>query len=259
MIHHYVSVISASRRRASVDADFAAYLALGISNGSSMSSANQTAVNAFFIAAKANGYYSAIKASCLLCAWDNLAGALTPIVGTAPTNNNFVSGDYSRTTGLLGDGSTKWLNSNRNNNAEPQNSRHMYFYMSAADTTTAVTTQYIGTNINAAGSMIQKLVASGTLHGYRSASAQSSRTVSRAIGGWGVSRSVSTGINRMAAGSLDTATIASASPTSIPIGVFANGTGALTTNARLSFYSIGEFLSLTAINADIATLMSSIT
>jgi hypothetical protein len=254
-----LNIIAASRRRVSFDADFSAYLALGISNGSSMSAANQIAVNAFFVGAKADGFFSAIKASCLLCAWDSLAGALTPIVGTAPTNNNFVSGDYSRTTGLLGDGSTKYLNANRNNNADPQNSRHLYFYMSAPDTTTASSTTYIGTANNAAGSLVGKIIAGGTSHGYRSASGQSARTVSRAVGGWGVSRSVSTDINRLAAGSLDSASITSASPANAANGVFATGGGLLHSNARISFYSIGEFLDLSLIDARIATLMSSLT
>jgi len=62
-----------------------------------------------------------------------LTGALVPLVGTAPTNFNFVSGDYNRETGL-GDASnaTKYLNSNRAGNADPQNSRHVAAYASSA-------------------------------------------------------------------------------------------------------------------------------
>jgi hypothetical protein len=224
-----------------------------------MTSANQSVVNAFFVGAKADGFFGAIKASCLLCAWDSLAGALTPIVGTAPTNNNFVSGDYSRTLGLIGDGSTKWLNANRNNNADPQNSRHLYCYISAADTTTEASATYIGTANNNAGSLVGKINAGGTLHGYRSASAQSALTVSRAIGGWGVSRSVSTNINRLAAGSLGSATSTSATPVNAANGVFAAGNGVLFSNPRISFYSIGEFLALADLDAEIATLMASLT
>jgi hypothetical protein len=32
-------------------------------------------------------------------------------LGTAPTNNNFVDADYNRETGLVGNGSTKYLDS----------------------------------------------------------------------------------------------------------------------------------------------------
>jgi hypothetical protein len=57
---------------------------------------------------------TAIKASCILAGARTLAGALVPLAGAAPTNvGPFVSGDYNRKTGLVGDGSTKYLNSNR--------------------------------------------------------------------------------------------------------------------------------------------------
>jgi hypothetical protein len=54
--------------------------------------------------------------------------------GTAPTNFNFVSGDYNRKTGLVGDGSTKYLDSNRAGNADPQNSFHLSTYSTTATT-----------------------------------------------------------------------------------------------------------------------------
>ena len=52
----------------------------------------------------------------------------------APTNvnNNFVEADYNRGTGLKGNGSTKYLDSGRANNADPQNDKHMACYHSAA-------------------------------------------------------------------------------------------------------------------------------
>jgi hypothetical protein len=79
---------------------------------------------------KNDGIWTAIKASCILAGARTLAGALVPLVGTAPTNFDglFDSGDYNRKTGLIGDGSTKSLDSNRNNNADPQNSKHVSAY-----------------------------------------------------------------------------------------------------------------------------------
>ena len=48
-----------------------------------------------------------------------------PLVGPAPSNvGPFVSGDYNRKTGLQGDGTTNYLNSNRANDADPQNDAH---------------------------------------------------------------------------------------------------------------------------------------
>lgn len=241
------------------DPDFAAYLAAGIVNGSTMGAANQTAVNAFIVGCKADGIWSAIKASCLLCAWDSLAGALTPLVGAAPTNFNFDANDYSRTTGLKGDGSTKYLNSNRNNNADPQDSRHLYTSMTVADTTTASLSWYIGGVFINGGSYVAKANAAGTSHSFRSAGSNLNRTVSRATGGWGVGRQNSSEVERLAAGSIDTFANASAIPASHQIGVFATGLGATPTDSRLSFYSIGEGLDLTLLDARLTTLMAALT
>lgn len=47
----------------------------------------------------------------LVYAGDSLASALVPLKGAAPINYNFVEGDYTETGGLVGDGSTKYLDS----------------------------------------------------------------------------------------------------------------------------------------------------
>jgi len=82
------------------------------------------AVNDFVRGCKNDGNWEAIKASCILAGARTLEGALVPLVGVAPTNNNFVSPDYNRKTGLKGNGGTKYLNSNRANNADPRLSAH---------------------------------------------------------------------------------------------------------------------------------------
>ena len=82
------------------------------------------AIDAFIKGCKADGNWNQIKACCIMAAWDGLNGALVPIKGPAPTNVNFVSADYNRITGLKGDGSTKYIDSNRSAAADPQNSYH---------------------------------------------------------------------------------------------------------------------------------------
>ena len=107
------------------DADATAYLtAVQAADGQVLEPAVRLAVNSFIKGCKADGIWTAIKASCILAGARTLTGALIPLVGTVPTNFNFVSGDYNRETGLVGDGSTKYLDSNRANNADPQNSNH---------------------------------------------------------------------------------------------------------------------------------------
>ena len=104
------------------DPDAMAYLrAVEDADNQALEQGVQQAVNQFVIGCKSDGIWSAIKASCILAGARTLNGALVPLVGIAPTNFNFVAGDYNRKTGLVGDGSTKYLDSNRNNNADPQN------------------------------------------------------------------------------------------------------------------------------------------
>jgi hypothetical protein len=118
-----------------VDPDAADYFARIVSAGSSISVDNRAAVDAFVRGCKADGIWSAIKASCLLAGPDDLTGALVPLVGAAPTNNGpFVSGDYDRTTGLIGDASTKYLDANRAGNADPQSNQHAAVYITSAQT-----------------------------------------------------------------------------------------------------------------------------
>ena len=108
--------------------------AVETADGASLETATRDAINAFVVGCKADGIWSAIKASCILAGARTLAGALVPLVGTTgPTNFNFVSGDYNRKAGLVGDGTTTRLNSNRNNNADPQNNRHAAVYANPPD------------------------------------------------------------------------------------------------------------------------------
>jgi hypothetical protein len=91
--------------RATFDPDAAAYLrAVEAADGQALETPVKRAVDDFFRGCKADGTFSAIKAACLLCGARTLAGALVPLAGTAPTNNNFVDADYNRETGLSGMG-----------------------------------------------------------------------------------------------------------------------------------------------------------
>ena len=234
------------------DADAAAYFAAIVAAGSSISAANKAAVDAFVKGCKADGIWTAIKASCLLAGPDDLTGALVPLVGTAPTNFNFVSGDYNRTTGLVGDGSTKYLNSNRNNNADPQNNCHIYVRVTEPHTG-ANDRAYIGAaTYSGTTRMIQKITngLSFLCNGI------SSKSLTPTTGGLGVSRSNASNFSRIAFGDVDTVSVPSSEPISASLLVFRRIQGS---EARLSFYSIGESLDLALLDARLTTYMSSLT
>lgn len=99
-------------RGGSLDADAAAWAAAVVANGGTYSAATLAAMSTFVKSAKASGYWTKLNRINLFCG-DQLAACLVPLkVGggsATDTNVNFVSGDYSETTGLTGNGSTKYL------------------------------------------------------------------------------------------------------------------------------------------------------
>jgi hypothetical protein len=239
------------------DADFSAYLAAGIANGSTMSAGNQTAVNAFIVGCKADGVWTPIKASCLLCAWDSLAGALTPLVGPTPTPTGFISTDYSRTSGLKGRPSSTWLDSNYPHNTDGQNDFHMCAYINEAPTNA---TPVIGVGINTTG-VSNAAFNSSTQAAFR---CRSSSSLGVAIAAYptgliGVARVSSANYQYRVVGSTATATATSQTPNGDDIFVFRTSGNGNVTNARLSFYSAGTNLTLATLDSRLATLMSALT
>jgi len=236
------------------DADAENYLRrVEAADGQSLESGVAVAVNNFVFGCKADGIWYAIKASCILMGARTLSGALTPLVGAAPTNNNFVSGDYDRRTGLIGNGSTKEINSLRNNNADPQNNHHLSVFVSQLSGASAI---LIGTGATAGGSQI--LRSSGT-HQTRSRNAGAGLTVAggNITGFRGTSRSSGSEYFDKIAATNRTATNASQTPLNANIFVHSRGGGDFATD-RIAFYSIGEALSLDAIESRVSALFNAI-
>jgi hypothetical protein len=242
------------------DTDAQAYItAVEAADGQALETGVRDAINAFVVGCKGDGIWAAIKASCIMAGARTLTGALVPLVGTAPTNvGPFVSGDYNRKTGLVGDGSTKYLNSNRNNNADPQDSRHLSVFISASATRDA-NRGLIGAGIADTGSsaivsaintsrLVFRVSSSGTLE---SGAPETPPTFA------GTSRSASDLVTyRFNATSASGAGSApSQTPLNQNIVVFGRNLTAQA-NARLSFYSIGESLDLALLDARVTTLIN---
>ena len=245
----------------SPDADARAYLAaVRAADGSSLEPAVSKAISDFIVGCKADGIWSAIKASCILMGARTLSGALTPLVGTAPTNFNFVSGDYNRKTGLIGNGSTKYLDSARNNNASPQDSAHLAAFVGEAIVGDASTRAIIGTG-NATGSSALVKSSSGNVLQTRlkHMTASSSPTSMAGYSGFvGASRSVSASYSTRISGANSTVSMASSANQDASVLVYALTPASITGNMRLSFYSIGEGLDLALLDARVAALSTAI-
>jgi hypothetical protein len=260
----------ASLKRAGLwfsDLDAAAYIAaIEKADGQALEDGVKAAINSFVVGCKADGIWTAIKASCILAGARTLAGALVPLVGTAPTNNNFASGDYNRETGLVGDGSTKYLNSNRNSDADPQNSSHISVYQTQHASRPASPGRWtLGTFGNAVAS---KGLATGSTLRYSIVNEGTLFNVSdtsTAAGLWAASRSSNVLTTIRFDGANSSSSISSSAGGTNNLMVFARSghpaTGTTATehsDARLAFYSIGESLDLALLDTRVTALINAI-
>lgn len=231
-----------------LDSDASAYITeVENADGQALETETKEAINDFVVGCKNDNIWADLKAACILCGARTLNGALKPLAGTAPTNVSFVSGDYSRAYGILGTG-TAYLNSNRNNNADPQNDFHMSCFVTRLITSG---NPYMGVaNDTGASSILTSVMRSRNV---------TSDTVNHVIGLFGQSRSASgtyltiTGFPADRATSSITRT--SETPSNADILIFARS-AADRSNARIAFYSIGEATDLVLLNKNVTRLVS---
>ena len=243
------------------DEDAGNYIqAVEAADAQALEPATRKAINNFVIGCKQDGIWTAIKASCILSGARTLAGALVPLVGTAPTPFNFVDANYNRKTGLMGDGSTKYLNSNRNNNADPQNSQHLSVYVTEQSSPTgSINNPYLGTNWGLPGSSV--VGRSGTTARLmyaemRYGTAFLITAASATTGFFGASISSSSTFSVRYSGTPASQSSTSVTPRNENINVFRNGGGSVYSANRLVFYSIGESLDLALLDARVTELIT---
>jgi hypothetical protein len=239
-------------------------------DGQALEPAVVTALDAFVKGCKADGIWSAIKASCILAGARTTNGALVPLKGTAPTPVNFDlvnNTDYLRKTGLMGNGTTKYLNSNRSITDDLQNNAHIAVYQSTAASSNAnVFMTHIGAvdANNIVSHIAEGFPSSFDVKIYRlqspvSLAGLTKTSANNANGLQGVSRSAPGSFN-FRAGRVNTS-ITSTSGAHVSGNYFVlaqnnTGTAASHSNARLAFYSIGESLDLALLDARVTTLIN---
>ena len=235
------------------DQDALTYLtAVETADGQALESGVRLAVNAFVKGCKADGIWPAIKASCILAGARTLAGALVPLAGTAPTNAGpFVDADYNRKTGLKGNGTSKYLNTNRTNESDPATSKHLVVYQTETETRD-VTRGAVGVSSNC------ELITTTASRFFRVNDTEggNSSLTAFAAGTWGVERSGSSTKSFFYNGSIYSATT---SQTVLPTGnmlIFSRSVSGDRSDGRIAFYSIGTSLSLTALNTRLVALIN---
>lgn len=226
------------------------------------------AITDFVVGCKADGIWSAIKASCILMGARTLSGALTPLIGAAPTNNGpFVSGDYNRKTGLAGNGSTKYLDSNRAGNDDGQNDFHAAVYVSSWSTAQAGYRGFIGSGDISTGATNLFWRTSPAESGQRNRNSTAQLSSPDIILGnlqaglFGTSRSGSASYVVRANATDVTVSVSSQTPLAFNWWVFTtnnNGSTVLPTSSRLAYYSVGTSLTLSSLDSRLATLYAAI-
>jgi len=249
------------------DTDASTYIeAVEAADTQALETATRYAINDFVIGCKQDGIGSAIKASCILAGARTLDGALIPLAGTAPTNFNFVSGDYNRKTGLVGNRSNKSLRTGLLASTLGSTSHHLFFNGSsfrsvAAPSVCNLGGVYNGVNITSLLDVIESQLSPNFSREIRSGTAGNSSNNSATIGS-GLTASGSISGSRTSSTELRlfqngiSAAVATNNNTpslpAIAFGIFArnnNDTQVEHTDARLNFFSIGDGLTQSAMAA----------
>ena len=260
-----VSTLMADLRaidEAGFDRDALAYIRnVEAADGSYLETGVKQAINAFVAGCKKDGIWDAIKASCIMCGARTISGALVPLVGPSPTAYpqpvNFVSADYDRSSGLKGDGATKYLDSNRAGNADGQDDHHLAVYMSSADTGSSVV------GVGAAGVAGSTNFGNGSANVFARSRCAAAYTQSPTgfTGFMGISREEPSGYDYRYDSSTTPVTQASDGLLTDTTFIFArneSGTPNGLSSSRLTFYSIGSSLDLAALDNRVSTLVAAI-
>lgn len=245
----------------SFDSDASTYIdAVEAADGQALETGVRVAINDFVLGCKQDDIWDAIKASCILAGARTLDGALVPLAGTAPTKyGTEVNWSYNRKTGLKGDGSTNYLDSQflANDVSIGQDNRHL-----AAYPTNASNGNYVAVNSGAA--VYNGLdSSSGNMRAATCVALADIYTaqtfISNGFFGWSRDSS-SSAICRVSSQNKDI-TANSVAPPGLSWFVFCRNNSGVPnafTISRLSFYSIGESLDLALLDTRVSNLMTAI-
>lgn len=249
-----------------VDTDSSNYFTAGTATGATLSSTYRDAVTAFIVGCKADASpnsgvsnWDAMKECLILAGWSNLTGALVPLKGSAPTNSGFTNAaDYTPTGGLSNSGADQYLTSARANNADPQNNHSMGVYTTAG--TTNNSTRFIGSTPSGNATEIVTGATSTTPRvnpRFRSQTATlSTLTVANGTGMIGLSRHQSGSYIARAWGTQATISVASGTPKTGQVGIFASADGTSKSTMTFKFYWIGEAVDLSLLGPRLTTLFA---
>jgi len=262
-----LDVIADSRRRYVYDVDAQSYIeAAESADGERLEDYVRIAINSFVVGCKLDASPVSGVSNWEAMSVFRLPGARSLVgsykigKGADPTGVNLVNADYSRTGGWLGNGTNKSLNTNRNNNADPQDDFCMWFWLSEPSNG-AATHVLMGTANNNGSSGITSQIGSS----------RECRVRLRQNGAVGVSplayalnagyragqRNSSSSIELRSDGATSTATATSQTALNANIHVLSSGVANYST-ARIAAYGIGRRIDNVLMESRVATYISAI-
>jgi hypothetical protein len=245
-----------------LDPDAAAYIAaVEFQDGQALEDGIKKAYDTFVRGLKADGIWLKVATSCILAGARTLNGALVPLRGVNVTGLNFVTADYDRKTGLKGNGTTKYIDTNYLDNAGIRIDNHACVY--ETEIGTAGDKAYIAARnaINSDTSL--QVLRQGAPFNFLpiNRNAFLPTTVNESAGAKfiGTARSVSPNyVWRYGASSGTTNLVANANTSGVNFRVFTRQGAALWQDNRMSWYSVGNSVDLLAYANRVTTLMADI-
>lgn len=248
-------------KRTNLDADALDYIEkVEFADGQPLESGISKAFNDFVIGLKADNLWNSIDSMAILAGARTLNGALIPLKGPSPSNNNFVSDDYNR-FGLQGDGSTKYLNSNFTPPSNTQNNVHISVWLTETHTPEAA--EFYNASIVGSNGLQMFRDPSDSTALFTRVNSSATLTGGNITGpGFiGASRNNSNDYIIRTNNTSETITRSSVSINQREQYIFArnnNNNAQLRANARLSFYSTGESLTLADLDTRLTNLINAI-
>jgi hypothetical protein len=258
--------IMAARARVT-DPDAAAWVAaVEAADGAPLEPGIVAAVETFVQGLKDDGIWPKIEASCILAGARSLGGALVPLRGPAPSSINFTNGDYSRETGLVGDGFTTRIDTGYSNiQPDGQNDKLAAIWVSQPFTGTTAFRGMFGSTNQTGGTMLRRASNLTDLQARVSSTVTAlGRETALVTGMIGLNRASSAGFTLRLGGAERFLAIPSVEQLPGNVSVHSVGTANFG-NARIAFYAFGRALAdegtpsgLAVFDSRLTTLMTAI-
>jgi hypothetical protein len=220
----------------------------------------KVAINDFVVGCKEDNIWDSLRTCFLFRGPRTIPGLMVALRGSNGTNNFFALSDYSRKTGLKGDGLTKYVALNRNNNLESQNSKHIAFWVSEVGVwSPGVNRAYLGGTTNNGHTLMRQVSATQVQARLNSAGITPDAALGTNTPGFlGVSRIDAAQVILQYGPNSVVIPSASQPPANAAMHLFSLGDGSSFSNGRIGFFSMGDSIDLPKLQARVTTLVDSI-